>query len=275
MEKVVVTVICSAGVAVAASLVVAWRRTAGGAETARGPEEPLSARIGDGVRLASATAAAGVAGGILTFGLGGRLMMRVLAATSPESQGFLTDAEERVGEVTSSGTIGFVVFVGVASAVPVGVYVLARRWLPRRSLVAGLVAGGIGGGLLARPSGLLDPDNRDFDILSPTWLAVLLCLAVLLLGSLTIAVLADRWVATWPQPSSSPGRIASLLPLAVYAIPPVTAVGVVLVASRVVAGRRGRDRRSTLTTAGTSLVGLAAVLGGVWTVVGAAEILTR
>ncbi len=273
MEKVVVTAICSAGVAVAVWLVVARRRTARDAQTARRPDEPLSARIGEGVRLASATAAAGVAGGILTFGLGGRLMMRVLAATSPQAQGFLTDAEERVGEVTSSGTIGFVAFVGVAAAVPAGVYVLARRWLPRRSLVAGLVAGGIGGGLLARPSGLLDPDNRDFDILSPTWLAVLLCLAVLLLGSLTIAVLADRWVATWPQPSSSPLGIVSLLPLAVYAIPPVAAVGVVLVASRVVAGRRGRARGSRLTTVGAALVGLGGVLGSAWILVGAAEIL--
>ncbi len=273
MDKVVVTALCSAGVALAASLVIAWRGTAGDRAAAPGTDEPLRARIGEGVRLAAATAAAGVAGGILTFGLGGRLMMRVLAATSPQAQGFVTDAEERVGEVTGSGTIGFVAFVGVAAAVPAGVYVLARRWLPRRSLVAGLVAGGIGGGLLARPSGLIDPDNRDFDILTPTWLAVLLCLAVLVLGSLTIAILADRWVAAWPRPSSSPGGIASLLPLAVYAIPPVTAVGVVLVASRALAGRRGRARGSRLTTVGAALVGLGGVLGSAWILVGAAEIL--
>ena len=40
--------------------------------------------------------------------------MRLLAATSGRAaQGRLTEAGERVGEITTDGTIGFLLFVGV------------------------------------------------------------------------------------------------------------------------------------------------------------------
>jgi hypothetical protein len=274
VDKVVVTTICSAGVVFACALVIAWRATTVSPVASSNLDEPISARLVGGLRLAAAVAAAGVGGGLLTFGLGGRLMMRVLAATSPDAQGFLTEAEERVGEVTSGGTVGFVIFVGVAALVPAGVYMLLRRWLPKRSVVAGLVGAGIGGGLLVRPSGLVDPGNRDFDILSPTWLAVVLCVAVVTLGSVTIAVLADRFVATWPELGPSPRGVAASLPLAVYAVPPLTVVGVVLVAFHVLATRPGRRLRRTDSGASVVPLSLAAIFGGGWVVFSAIEILT-
>ena len=274
MNKVVVTTICSAGVALACALVVAWHGTTVQAVAGPNRDDPLRTRLVEGIRLAAAAAAAGVAGGILTLGLGGRLMMRVLAATSPGAKGFITDAEARVGDVTTGGTIGLVLFIGVFAALPTAVYVLMRRWLPRRSLAAGLLAGGIGGGLLVRPSGLVDPGNRDFAILAPTWLAVLLCVAVVVLGSLTIAILADRWASSWVKPSLTPSGLIGLLPLVVYAIPPLAVVGLFLVASRVFVSRPDRVRRFPLLgTAGIWLTSLAGIIGGAWILYSTTEIL--
>ena len=104
------------------------------------------------------------------LGAGGRLMMRLLAATSLDSvQGRLTEAEENVGVVTVDGTIGFVLFVGLfGGLVSLGMFVLLRRWLPERSVTAGLFAAGIGSGIFGRSSGLVNPDNPDFVILSPS-----------------------------------------------------------------------------------------------------------
>jgi hypothetical protein len=55
--------------------------------------------------------------GALVVGPGGRLVMRLLAATSPESKGFKTEAQETVGRITLSGTIGFIIFAGLAFGV--------------------------------------------------------------------------------------------------------------------------------------------------------------
>src|SRR5207248_3256002 len=75
----------------------------------------------------------GMAAGALVGGFGGRLMMRVLAATSGDgAQGLLTEADERIGRITTDGTIGILIFVGVAGGVVGGLlYVVLRRWLPR------------------------------------------------------------------------------------------------------------------------------------------------
>ncbi len=274
MEKVAVTAICSVGVALACAVVVLWRGTCAhevSGAAGVGPDRPVRARAAEGLRLAAAVSAAGVGGGLLTFGLGGRLMMRVLAATSPSAQGLLTDAEERVGEVSVDGTVGLVAFLAIFSALPAGVFVLSRRRFPRRSIPAGLLAGGIGGGLLARMVGLVDPTNRDFDILEPTWLAVLLCVALIALGSMTIAVLADRFVANWPYPALSARGVAGLLPLVVYLIPPLAVVGLVLVASRVFVLRP--QRFPLVAAVGSWLTILAGVAGGGWVLINATEIL--
>ena len=119
------------------------------------PEETRIRRVALVVQRASGVCAAGLVTSILVLGLGGRLMMRVLAATSPDSaQGRFTDAEFRVGEVTLDGTVSFVLFVGLIGGIlTVGAWVVLRRWLPNRSWMAGLILTGIGAGLLARSVG--------------------------------------------------------------------------------------------------------------------------
>ena len=76
----------------------------------------------------------GVVGGLLAAGAGGRLAMRLLGATAGDrAQGRITEADEVVGEVTVGGTIGFIVFGGLfAGLVCAVIYLLLRKWLPRR-----------------------------------------------------------------------------------------------------------------------------------------------
>ena len=236
---------------------------------------PGSTRVVRATPRVVGTVAGGVTAGVLVLGLGGRLMMRILAATSPDGvQGQITDAEEVVGVVTLSGTLGLVLFAGVfGGAFGALLFGLLRAWLPERSLAAGGVAGAIGAGVAARMSGLVDPDNHDFAILEPVWLAVLLGIGLLVTFALLGAVLMDRWAASWPPPGRSPSGIAGMLPIAPLLLAPPAAIGVAAaIAFRAFvppavtsAGAVARGLRT--------LVLVASAAGGAWTLAGAAEIL--
>jgi len=111
---------------------------------------------------------AGLGSGVLLAGAGGRLAMRLLAATAGDAaQGRLTEADERVGEITVGGTVGFVIFVGLFFGGASGVlYLVVRRWLPQGRL------GGVAFGclLLVLAATRIDPlraDNPDFEIVRP------------------------------------------------------------------------------------------------------------
>jgi tryptophan-rich sensory protein len=269
----VVTVICSVGVGVAVLiLVTGWNGTAPPRSV---PAVTLSpgATVREVARIGAATLTAGLVGVILGFGLGSRLMMRTLAATSPDARGRLTDADEIVGEVSTGGTVFLVGFLALFSAMAAVIYQLLRCRLPQRSVPAGLVAAGIGGGLLARPSGLLDPDNRDFVILGPQWLAVLACAAVVVVGSLTIAVLVDRWTAVWPEPAWSPRGVAGVIPLAVCVMPFVGVVVLSLVLAQLLGPRLAARRRRAGPKRRPWVLPAAGAVGAVWTGISAAQIL--
>ena len=68
----------------------------------------------DGLRLYAWWAAVfmviGTATGILITGAGGRLIMRLLAMTSPEATGRLTEGQAAVGEISLEGTLAFTLF---------------------------------------------------------------------------------------------------------------------------------------------------------------------
>ena len=124
--------------------------------------------IGDEVaatlrRIALVVVASGIAGA-LVGGIGSRAVMRIAAIVAPEARGLLTENGNVVGEFTVAGTIGLLIFAGIASAiVGAGVSVLTDPWLPRRTVARGLVLGGI---LLALfGSAVVDPANADFVLL--------------------------------------------------------------------------------------------------------------
>jgi hypothetical protein len=158
--------------------------------------------------------------------------MRVLAATSGDAaQGLLTEADERVGRISLDGTLGLVVFVGLFGGIAGGLaYVALRRWLPGRTWQAGLVLGVLALGLARFDA--LAPDNKDFDILRPTWLAVLLLVALFPAFGMTAAALIERIDRSWTH------RPVGLIPLVLIAPSGPFALGAVVIAGAAFAARR-------------------------------------
>ena len=171
----------------------------------------------------------GVVGGLLAAGAGGRLAMRLLAATAGDrAQGQITEADEVVGEITVGGTIGFVIFGGLfAGLVCAVIYLLVRKWLPNGS-VGGLVLGGL---LLVTLGSRVEPlraDNPDFDLVSPAWLAVSVFAALVFLHALVSVAVMARVSRSLPLFAARRRVVLAYLPL-VLLVPTVFVGGVVVV----------------------------------------------
>jgi len=246
MAKMSITLGCVAAVAVASFLVIRLRQT-------RRTPSPLTGREPFGERLAVTVARTGgmlvgaYIGGIFAIGAGGRLLMRILAATSSEDvQGLRTDAEEAIGDVSYGGSMFFILVIGAGAGLAgLAIFATLRRWLPDRSIPAGLIGVAIGAGLLVRPTDFLAPDNRDFTVLDPVVLAVALCVGILVLFGATVGVLVDHLAPRWPRPGWSARGIASVLPFAVLVLSPplfvVTGMAVLIGAVAPRARSRGRQ----------------------------------
>ena len=138
-------------------------------------------------------------------------MMRLVAATSPEVDGSLTEGGATIGEITLSGTLGLFVFAGLPAGLLSGaLYALVAPLLPSRA-ARGLAVGVL---LLVLAATRIDPmraDNFDFLLLEPAWLAVVGFSVLALFHGLVVAGLA-------PAPASTPARrgvIAGRVALAV------------------------------------------------------------
>ena len=226
-----VVVVCCALVLLGLVAVVRW----GGLELDEppGPDTDLARRYAWWVTLATA---AGVGSGLLMSGPGGRLAMRLLAATAGDAaQGRVTEAEEVVGRITVTGSIGFVLFIGIASGLASSVlYLLAHRWLPRGRL-GGLAFGAL---LLVVFAPGLDPlrkANPDFDIVGPGWLAVVVFVALGLAHGMLVAALAARYGRTLPLLSQDRRTLVRYAPL-VLLLPLVTPAAFVIVVGLLVVG---------------------------------------
>jgi hypothetical protein len=135
------------------------------------------------VGLARNIAISGIAGlftGILVGGVGGRLFMRLAGAAAPDlAQGRRTEAGFTVGEVTLSGSLELVIFIGLFTGIAGAIIYVAfspwlswaRRW---RGVLFGVVLFAIG----SATSDIMNPDNFDFFILKNP---VLLVIAIFLL----------------------------------------------------------------------------------------------
>ena len=191
---------------------------------------------------------------VLIVGPGARLAMRVLAVTAgPGAQGKKTEADEIVGRISSGGTIGIFLFVGLfAGFVSALTFVVVRRWLPGGRL-AGVALGGM---LLVVFGSRIDPlraNNPDFDLVGPGWLAITLYVALALAQGMAVVAVAGK-VSRWlPLPSTGIRTIApNMIPLillipAFFLIPVVVALGAVVVAlSRTRALELARARRTLL-----------------------------
>ena len=158
-----------------------------------------------------ASLVAGVAAGVLAAGAGGRLIMRLLAATSPDVHGSLTEAGEKIGEITVGGTLGFIFFAGVPAGFLSGVlYALVAPVLPR-GRAGGIVLGVL---LLVLAATRIEPlrsDSVDFLLLDPVWLAVLGFSVLALFQGTLVAALA-------PAPPAVGSRVLRLGRIAVAVV---------------------------------------------------------
>lgn len=157
---------------------------------------------------------AGVGSGILIAGAGGRLAMRLLAATAGDAaQGRVTEAEEIVGRVSAGGTIGFIVFVALFFGLATGaLYLLIRRWLPAGRL-GGLAYGLFLLVLLATRIDPLRADNPDFDIVGPGWVAVVVFGALVVVHGMLVSAIAGRYSRTLPLISKQRRSVLAYAPL--------------------------------------------------------------
>jgi len=143
----------------------------------------------------------GLAVGAVVIGPAGRLAMRLLAATSPDAQGRITEAEQVVGQISLTGTVGFVIFVGVPFGLAAGLgYALASFVVPR-----GLVGGAVfGAAALVLVGATVDPlrgDNPDFAIVGPGWLSVATFFLMAVLTGAITAPVAGRIAAAVGRPT--------------------------------------------------------------------------
>jgi hypothetical protein len=105
---------------------------------------------------------AGIVAGVVVGGLLGRVVMRISGVMAgPAMVGATTENGNPVGEITLQGTLGLVLFTGLASGLFGGiVYAVIEPWLRRMRPWHGLAYGA--GLFLAFGFFVLDPFNFDF-----------------------------------------------------------------------------------------------------------------
>ena len=169
--------ICAA--VVAAGLVAAARWTR---------EAPPAVPLG---RYVAVCLGAGALAGMVASGAGARLVMRLLALTSPDADGQFTEGGAQVGAITADGTLGLVLFAGLPGGLLGGVLYALAGPLIARGRAGGLALGAILLVLVGWWIEPLRPGNFDFNLLGPGWLAVLAFTAIALFqGVLTVALAA-------------------------------------------------------------------------------------
>ena len=259
----------------------------------------MAARVAEVVRDIARGGLAGLLGGTLVGGIGGRIVMSAAAVLNPQATGLRTENGELIGAFTLNGTLALIVFGGIGAGLMAGVvWVVISPWLPgtgiRRALLAMPIAAALGGSVL------IEPDNPDFIVLSryETPIVAMLLVLVALVGA--GVTLADGWLdRRLPRPRASLdpqalayGAVALLgVPLLILTVRafldpsfadhrPVGA-GWALVATgaataawwtaRIVTGRA--ERPMALLVAGRIGLVTAAILGGQFLVVDVADIL--
>ncbi len=115
------------------------------------------------VRQSAIGAMAGILVGTLVLGGGSRVFMRISGMLSePQRQGMMTENGNKVGEITLSGTLGLLFFVGALFGLFAGIAVMAvRPWLPVKGPMRYLVTGAIGFAV-AGPIVLEGGENADY-----------------------------------------------------------------------------------------------------------------
>ena len=163
-------------------------------------------------RYVAVCLAAGLGAGLIAAGAGGRVVMRLLAITSPDAEFSITEAGARIGEITLDGTLSFITFVGLPAGLLMGaLYALAGPLLPR-----GRAGGAALGAILLVLVGFSEPlraENFDFNLVGPDSLSVLAFTALAVFQGVLVVAIAARLSRGVPSVEPGPrtllvGRLA-------------------------------------------------------------------
>ena len=143
--------------------------------------------------------ALGALSGVISAGVGARLVMRIIALANPDRDGVFTDAEATVGDVTFGGTMNLLLLGTVAGVMGGAVYLGLRRWLPVPATWKGLAYGIFS--LLTVGQLLFDTHNADFQIFEPVVMVIALFSVLFLFNGLILGTLVGRF---HPEPEYRP-----------------------------------------------------------------------
>ena len=210
------------------------------------------------------------AGALLT-GPAGRLIMRLLAVTAGEdAQGKITEAEEVVGRIDLGGSLALYIFGGILPGLLSGlIYAVIRRWLPG-GILGGMTFGALHLVLAATRVDPLRPDNPDFDIVGPGWLAVATFGLAAIVHGMAVAAIANRYSQAFQADARTRrDRLSVILPLLppllvlvpglFLVVPIVLGLFLTLALSRVDAIVQALRSRMALIAGRVVLVGLAVI----------------
>ena len=212
----------------------------------------------------------GALAGLIAGGVGSRLAMRVMAATSTTAvQGTETEFGAIVGEITFRGTLFLLIAGALVGALGGLSYMAIRRLLPWTGWAGGLAFGLLLLGVFGRL--IIDPNNFDFDVLDPAALAVAMFAAIFILYGLLLVPILESL-----EPSIRRARPWLWIPLLGMTVLPFALTGVggvgLVVAFGIgfaVAASSGWKRISenaAVMLAARALLGLIFLLGG-WGVI--------
>lgn len=170
----------------------------------------LYAALGPHARTVAIGALAGAMAGVVAGGIGGRIAMRISAiAAEDRLQGSLTEAGNRVGDITVGGTLGLVIFGGALIGVLGGlIYLGVRRWVtdlgPWKGLAFGLMLLAMLGWVV------ISGDNFDFHRFGPPPLNIGMFAFIFVVFGLMVVALHDWLERVLPRPSRSMLGLGSL-----------------------------------------------------------------
>lgn len=155
---------------------------------------PWSESAKQAVRTLAPITVAGALLGVLVGGIGGRLAMRLLAAVNPDATGRTSDDGFTIGQFTMSETGGLLLTGWLLGMIGAAFYAVLRglmigpRWFQVLSISVGpaVVVGAI----------IVHVDGVDFALLEPLWLAVGLFIAIPLVYSALLTLLAEHWIGS-------------------------------------------------------------------------------
>jgi hypothetical protein len=158
-------------------------------------------------RLLGVAAIAGVFTGIVVAGLGGRVIMKLVALTAGAGAvGKVTENGNTVGDLTLPGTLQLVLFSGVMLGLIGGLLYLALRpWLAWFGRWRGFAFGVIVLALMGHA--VFEPGNGDFRRFGAVGVNVALFSALFVLYGLLIAPLVD-WIARAADHSRAAAAVA-------------------------------------------------------------------